>query len=122
MRRVGAGPRAGGRGRGRLRERRRAVVLVVGSAVSVTLPSCARLRRRSVYGRSAQLDGGARRRLDGVQGRGHDALAAAQVEAIAGRQRVEDHAADHQRPVAVDLPGVGLGLRAVDDGDRARAR
>src|SRR3954452_23602586 len=27
--------------------------------------------------------------------------------------------ADHQRPRAVALPGVGLGARAVDDGDRA---
>ena len=32
---------------------------------------------------------------------------------------MEHDAADHQRPVAVDLPGVGLGARAVDDGDRA---
>ena len=32
---------------------------------------------------------------------------------------MEDDAADHQRPVAVDLPGVGLGPGAVDDRDRA---
>ena len=30
---------------------------------------------------------------------------------VARRQRVEHDAADHQRPVAADLPGVGLGLR-----------
>ena len=46
-------------------------------------------------------------------------MTTAKVEAVAGRQRVEDDAADHQRPMAVDLPGVGLGARAVDDGDRA---
>ncbi len=51
-----------------------------------------------------------------------DPLAAAQVEAVAGGQRMEHDAADHQRPVAADLPGVGLGARAVDDGDRSPAR
>ena len=57
----------------------------------------------------------------GVEGRRHDALAAAQVEAVAGRQGVEHDPADHQWPVPADLPCVGLGLGAVDHRDRAAA-
>ena len=45
-----------------------------------------------------------------VQGGRRDALATPKVEAVARRQRVEHDAADHERTVAVDLPGVGLGL------------
>src|SRR5436190_18961231 len=54
-----------------------------------------------------------------MQGRGRDPFTPAQVEPVAGRQRMEDDPADHQRPMAVDLPGVGLGARAIDHGDRA---
>ena len=52
--------------------------------------------------------------LSGATG---DPAAMPEVEAVAGRQRVEHDAADHDRPVAVDLPGVGLGRGAVDDRD-----
>ena len=45
----------------------------------------------------------------------------AEVEPVAGRQAVQHDAADHQRPVAADLPGVGLGRGAVHDRDRAAA-
>ena len=44
-------------------------------------------------------------------------MTTAKVEAVAGRQRVEDDAADHQRLVAAHLPCVGLRGGAVDDGD-----
>jgi hypothetical protein len=56
-----------------------------------------------------------------MEGRRRDPLPTAQVEAIAGWQRMEDDAADHQRPVAMDLPGVRFGCRTVDDRDRAPA-
>ena len=59
--------------------------------------------------------------LDRVEGRREDALASLQVEAVSGRQRVQDHATDHQRAMALDLPRVRLGASTVDDGDRAAA-
>src|ERR1035437_3252924 len=39
--------------------------------------------------------------------------ATAEVEVVAGRQRMEHDAADHQRPMAADLPGIRLGVRAI---------
>src|SRR5215208_2969211 len=59
--------------------------------------------------------------LDRLQVWRREAVAAAEVESVAGGERVEDDAADHQRLVAADVPGVGLGRRAVDDGDAAAA-
>src|ERR1700693_5930718 len=56
-----------------------------------------------------------------MQGRGGDPFATAQIEAMPGGQRMEDDAADHERAVTVDLPGVGLRLGAVHDRDRAPA-
>ena len=41
------------------------------------------------------------------------------VEPIARGKRVERDARDHDRSVALDLVGVGLDVRRVDDGDRA---
>src|SRR4029079_411220 len=54
-----------------------------------------------------------------VEGGRADASATPQVESISGRQGMQHDAADHEWTVSVDLPGVGLGLGAVDDGDRA---
>src|SRR5215208_7985658 len=59
--------------------------------------------------------------LDRLQVWRREAVAAAEVESVAGGERVEDDAADHQRLVVADVPGVGLGRRAVDDGDAAAA-
>src|SRR5436309_2433702 len=55
--------------------------------------------------------------LHGTQWRQQSA--AAQIEAVAARQRVEDHAADHDRSVALDLVRIGLEPGWVEDGDRS---
>ena len=65
----------------------------------------------SVGGRQLEACGDIERAQHGRS----DALAPVEVEAVARRQRVQDHVADHQRLVGPDLPRVGLGLRAVDD-------
>ena len=106
MRRVGAGPLVGVASARRLPRVER-VGGVVPGRVSVTGPPLAR----------CGLAAG-----ESVEVRGRDPLPAAQVESVAGRQRVEDDAADHQRAMAVDLPRVGLGARPVDDRDRCRDR
>ena len=64
----------------------------------------------------------ARGRLSGrhrAQRRAGDPMPPAEIEPVAGRQRMQDDVADHQRPVAADLPGVRLGVSAVDDRDAA---
>src|SRR6185437_107291 len=45
-----------------------------------------------------------------------DALPVTEVELVARGQRVQDHAADHHRAMALDLPRVRLGAGAIDDG------
>ena len=53
--------------------------------------------------------------------RSGDATLRPEVEPVARRQRVQDDVAHQDRPVATDLPGVGLGGGAVDDRDAAPA-
>src|SRR5688572_7292444 len=96
--------------------------VLIGSAVSVTLPSsvlslAASVRGRFRRGERTLARGELGRAGERVQGRRDDALAATQVEAIARRQGVQDDATDHERTVAVDLPRIGLRLRPIDDRD-----
>ena len=48
-------------------------------------------------------------------------LALAQVEPVAGRQRVEGDAGDHDRPMPLHLVGIGVDVGRVEDGDRSLA-
>src|SRR5690349_23153805 len=72
-------------------------------------------------GATPKLTRGRLAALERMQRRREDTLSALEVEPIPGRQRVQDDAADHQRAMTLDLPGVGLGASAIDDGDRAAA-
>ena len=80
-------------------------------------PGHTNFQRAEAYGRGCLAAA-----LDRVERRGREPVAAAQVEPVAGGQRVEHDPRDHQRLVAADLPGVGLRRGAVDDRDASRGR
>src|SRR5215211_4697196 len=58
---------------------------------------------------------------EGLEGWSGHADTSPEIEAVTGRQGVEGHAADHERPMPADVPRVRLGGRAIDDGDAAPA-
>src|SRR5688500_2969191 len=81
-------------------ERDRRARVVVGSAVSVTLALRAMDGRQCTAAWVGALARGGLAAGEGMERRGDDPLAPAEVETVAGGQGMEHDAADHQRPVA----------------------